>query len=600
MHELGLYVPIIGLVSVVVLMCENFGVNAAEIRWRSHWHDLCVIYGGVKLAKSKTRLSFIPLGGCGEIGKNMYAYMYGNDIIVVDSGVKFPEEDMLGIDAVIPDITFLTENRDKVRGIFLTHGHEDHIGGLPYVLKSLNVPVYGTKLTLGLVENKLREHGLLDSAKLNRIDGNSVIKAGVFEVSFFYVTHSIPDAGGFAIDTPEGMIIHTGDFKIDQTPVDGRTADLNKLAAYGDKGVLMLVADSTNAERPGFTPSERTVGHAIDEILASAPGRVILATFASNIHRAQQVIESAEKFGRKVSVVGRSMVNNIQTATQLGYLKVQPGTLIDIDDIGKMDANKLVILSTGSQGEPMSALTRMARSAHRKVEILPGDTVVLASNPIPGNEKYVFRTVDQLFRVGANVIYRGVHVSGHGSQEELKLMLSLTKPKYVAPVHGEFRMQRIHSELAMATGVAPENIFMLDNGDVVEVDGGVARLGAKIPSGTVMIDGLGVGDVGNIVLRDRKLLSQDGILVVVVTLSKTSGAIMSGPDIISRGFVYVRESEALLDEANKLVETTLTKMVSDNINEWSSLKTAVRDALGRFLFEQTRRRPMILPIIMEA
>ncbi|WDL97330.1 ribonuclease J [Alicyclobacillus sp. ALC3] len=552
------------------------------------------------MAKSKNRLSVIPLGGCGEIGKNMYAYMYGNDIIVVDAGVKFPEEDMLGIDAVIPDITFLTDNREKVRGIFLTHGHEDHIGGLPYVLKSLNVPVYGTRLTLGLVENKLREHGLLDSAKLNRIDGNSKIKAGVFDVSFFYLTHSIPDTGGFAIRTPEGLVIHTGDFKIDQTPVDGRPAELNKLAAYGDEGVMMLVADSTNAERPGFTPSERTVGKAIDEILSTAPGRVILATFASNIHRVQQVIYAAEKFGRKVSIVGRSMVNNITIATQLGYLQVQPNTLVDIDDIGKMEPTKLVILSTGSQGEPMSALTRMARSAHRKVEILPGDTVILASNPIPGNEKYVFRTVDQLFRVGANVIYRGVHVSGHGSQEELKLMLSLTKPKYFLPVHGEFRMQRIHSELAEATGVKPEDVFILDNGDVVEVDNGVARLGAKIPSGTVMIDGLGVGDVGNIVLRDRKLLSQDGILVVVVTLSKTSGVIMSGPDIISRGFVYVRESEALLDEANKLVETTLTKMVSDNINEWSSLKTAVRDALGRFLFEQTRRRPMILPIIMEA
>lgn len=552
------------------------------------------------MAKGKLRLSIIPLGGCGEIGKNMTAYMYGNDIIVVDAGVKFPEEDMLGIDAVIPDITFLTDNRDKVRGIFLTHGHEDHIGGLPYVLKSLNVPVYGTRLTLGLVENKLREHQLLDSAKLNRIDGDTVIRAGVFSISFFYSNHSIPDTGGFAIETPEGLIVHTGDFKFDHTPVDGRYADLQKLASYGSQGVLALVADSTNAEREGFTPSELTVGKKIDEIMARTAGRIILATFASNIHRLQLVIQSAEKYGRKVAVVGRSMVNNIQIASQLGYLTVNPGTLIDVDDINKMDPDKIVILSTGSQGEPMSALTRMARSAHRKVEILPGDTVILASNPIPGNEKYVFRNIDQLFRVGANVIYQGVHVSGHGSQEELKLMLNLTNPKYFLPVHGEFRMQRRHAALADATGVDPDNIFILDNGDVVDFEDGVARLGAKISSGTIMIDGLGVGDVGNIVLRDRKLLSQDGILVVVVTLSKSSGTILSGPDIISRGFVYVRESEALLDEANKLVETTLTKMVSDNINEWSSLKTAVRDALGRFLFEQTRRRPMILPIIMEA
>ncbi len=556
--------------------------------------------GGATLAKNSLKLSIIPLGGVGEIGKNMTAYRYGDDIIVVDAGLKFPEEEMLGIDAVIPDITYLMDNKDKVRGIFLTHGHEDHIGALPYVLKNLPVPVYGTRLTLGLVENKLREHGLLETSKLIKIDGNRSVRVGAFEVSFFYVNHSIPDTGGFAIDTPEGLVVHTGDFKFDHTPVDGRPADLAKLAAYGERGVLALVADSTNAEREGFTPSERVVGKTIDEIVANAPGRVILATFASNIHRLQQVIQSAERHGRKVAVVGRSMVNNIQIASQLGYLEVGPATLIDLDDVGKMDPEKLVILSTGSQGEPMSALTRMARSAHRKIEILPGDTVVLASSPIPGNEKYVFRTIDQLFRVGANVIYRGVHVSGHGSQEELKLMLNLTKPKYFVPVHGEYRMQRVHAKLATDVGVDEENIFILDLGDSIDIENGVAHLGAKIPAGTVMIDGLGVGDVGNIVLRDRKLLSQDGILVVVVTLSKATGAVMSGPDIISRGFVYVRESEALLDEATKLVEATLIKMVSDNISEWSSLKTAVRDTLGRFLYEQTRRRPMILPIIMEA
>lgn len=525
-------------------------------------------------------------------------------MVVVDAGLKFPDEDMLGIDIVIPDITFLVENKDKIRGIFLTHGHEDHIGGLPYILKSLNVPLYGTTLTLGLVENKLKEHGLLETTKMNKMDGNTVVQAGAFKISMFYVNHSIPDTCGFAIDTPEGMVIHTGDFKFDQTPVDGRQADVQKLAEYGSKGVLCLVGDSTNAERPGYTPSERVVGKALDNIINQATGRVILSTFASNIHRIQQVIQSAERSGRKVAVVGRSMVNNIATSHQLGYLHMEPGTLIDPDDIGKMDADKLIILSTGSQGEPMSALTRMARSAHRKIEIVPGDTVVFASSPVPGNEKSVSRTIDQLFRVGANVIYYGVnhavHASGHGSQEELKLMLNLTKPKYFMPVHGEFRMQRQHANLGIEVGVDPDNIFITDLGDIVEFENGKARLGGKVPAGTVMIDGLGVGDVGNIVLRDRKLLSQDGILVVVVTLSKATGTILSGPDIISRGFVYVRESEALLDEANKLVESTLAKMVSDNINEWSSLKTGVRDALGRFLYEQTRRRPMILPIIMEA
>lgn len=552
------------------------------------------------MAKGKARLSIVPLGGVGEIGKNMTLYWYGNDMVVVDAGLKFPEEDMLGIDIVIPDITFLVENRDKIRGIFLTHGHEDHIGGLPYILRDLNVPVYGTGLTLGLVENKLREHGLLDTAKLHRVDGNSVINAGVFQISLFYVNHSIPDTAGFAIDTPEGVVIHTGDFKFDPTPVDGRHADVHKLAAFGARGVLALVGDSTNAERPGYTPSEQTVGVKINEIIANAPGRVIMSTFASNIHRLQLMIQAAERHGRKVAVVGRSMVNNIQTSVQLGYLEIQPDTMVDVDDINKMDPEKLVILSTGSQGEPMSALTRMARAAHRKIEILPGDTVVFASSPIPGNEKYIARTIDQLFRVGANVIYRGVHASGHGSQEDLKWMLSLVRPKYFLPVHGEFRMQRTHADLAIDVGVEAENIFITDLGDVVEFENGRARLGGKVPAGTVMIDGLGVGDVGNIVLRDRKLLSQDGILVVVVTLSKATGQVLSGPDIISRGFVYVRESEALLEEANRLVENTLARLVSDNISEWSSLKTAVRDALGRYLFEQTRRRPMILPIIMEA
>jgi ribonuclease J len=558
--------------------------------------------GGAVLSKSNNKLSIIPLGGLGEIGKNMTAYCYGNDIIVVDAGLKFPEEDMLGIDVVIPDITYLVENRQKVRAILLTHGHEDHIGGLPYVLKNLNVPVYGTRLTLGLVEGKLREHNLLDVTKLIPITNRSQVKLGAFQVSFFNNNHSIPDTVGMAIDTPEGLIVHTGDFKFDHTPVDGIKADYYKLAELGERGVLCLLSDSTNAERPGYTMSERVVGEAIDEAFQQAEGRIILATFASNIHRIQQVIDAAERHNRKVSVVGRSMVNNITVAMELGYLRVSKGTLIDIDESNKLPAEQVVILSTGSQGEPMSALTRMARATHRKVEVMPGDTVIVASSPIPGNEKYISRTIDQLFRVGAKVIYHsvsGIHVSGHASQEELKLMLNLVRPKYFIPIHGEFRMQKRHSELAEATGVDPNNIFILANGDVVEFQNGEARRAAKVTAGTVLIDGLGVGDVGNIVLRDRKLLSQDGILVVVVTMSKQNGAIMSGPDIISRGFVYVRESEELLEEANRVVYTTLQRLAQENVNEWSSLKTGVRDALGRFLYEQTRRRPMILPIIME-
>lgn len=554
------------------------------------------------MSKTQNKLSIIPLGGVGEIGKNMTAYVYGNDIIVIDAGLKFPEEEMLGIDIVIPDITYLMENKARVRGVFLTHGHEDHIGGLPYFLKSLNIPVYGTRLTLGLVEAKLREHGLLETTKLNVITNQSVIQMGDFTVSVFYNNHSIPDTVGFAIDTPEGVVVHTGDFKFDFTPVDGRQADFYKLAELGERGVIAMLSDSTNAERPGYTMSERVVGQTINDCFATAERRIIIATFASNLHRIQQIIDAAEKYGRKLAVVGRSMVNNITIAHDLGYLRINPETMVDPDEVNKLPADKVAVLSTGSQGEPMSALTRMARATHRKVEVMPGDTVIIASSPIPGNEKFVSRTIDQLFRIGANVIYQsvsGVHVSGHASQEELKMMLNLIRPQYFIPVHGEYRMQKRHSDLAIQTGVDPDNIFIVDIGDSIELQGGKARLGPKFTAGNVLIDGLGVGDVGNIVLRDRKLLSQDGILVVVVTLSKQDGTILSGPDIISRGFVYVRESEELLDEANKIVMQTLAKLVSDNVNEWSSLKNGVRDALGRYLYEQTRRRPMILPIIME-
>jgi ribonuclease J len=554
--------------------------------------------------KNQDKVQIFALGGVGEIGKNMYVVQYGNDIVVIDSGLKFPEEDMLGIDIVIPDIGYLIENKDKVRCILLTHGHEDHIGGLPYVLKHLNVPLYGTKLTLGLVETKLKEANLLGETKRILINSDSVLQLGAITASFFKTNHSIPDSVGIALDTPEGVVVHTGDFKFDQTPVNEQYADIHRMAEIGKKGVLALLSDSTNAERPGYTGSERSVGVEIEEVFRKAKQRVIIATFASNIHRIQQVFDAAEATRRKVTVIGRSMVNVVGIASELGYLNIPDGMLIEPEEVNKLAADRVVILSTGSQGEPMSALTRMARSTHRKVDILPGDTVIIAASPIPGNEKYVGRTVDELFRIGANVIYgpgtiTGVHVSGHGSQEELKLMLNIMKPKYFIPIHGEYRMLRQHANLAESVGIAKEEIFVLDNGDTVEIQNGVARKGSKVQAGNILIDGLGVGDVGNIVLRDRKLLSQDGILVVVVTLGKQDGKILSGPDIISRGFVYVRESEGLLDEANRIVTNTLNKLMSENVNEWASLKTHVKDALGRFLYEQTRRRPMILPIIME-
>lgn len=554
--------------------------------------------------KNNDKLLIFALGGVGEIGKNMYVVQHANDIVVVDAGLKFPEEDMLGIDIVIPDITYLTENRDKVRAILITHGHEDHIGGLPYVLKNLNVPVYGTKLTLGLIEGKLKEAGLLGETKRILINADSEVQLGTIKASFFKTNHSIPDSVGVCLDTPEGTVVHTGDFKFDHTPVNSQYADLQRIADIGRRGVLALLSDSTNAERAGFTPSESNIGVEFEDIFRKATQRVVVATFASNVHRIQQVINAAAATKRKIVVVGRSMVNVVSIASDLGYLNIPEGMLIEPEEINKMAADRVVVLSTGSQGEPMSALTRMARSTHRKIDILPGDTVVIAATPIPGNERYVGRTVDELFRLGANVIYgpgsvSGVHVSGHGSQEELKLMLNLIKPKYFIPIHGEYRMLRQHALLGEAVGIEKENIFVIDNGDTVEFQAGAGRKGSKVPAGNILIDGLGVGDVGNIVLRDRKLLSQDGILVVVVTLSKQDGAILSGPDIISRGFVYVRESEGLLEEANRIVTSTLQKLMNDKVNEWASLKTNVKDALGRFLYEQTRRRPMILPIIME-
>lgn len=548
------------------------------------------------------KLALIPLGGLGEVGKNMMAVRYGENILVIDSGLMFPEEEMLGIDVVIPDITFLLENREYVRGIVLTHGHEDHIGALPYVLRQINVPVYGTKLTLGLLSGKLKETGLAGGATLHTVKPRDVVHIGPFKVEFIRVSHSIPDAVSIAIHTPMGVIVHTGDFKIDQTPVDGEVTDFYRFAQLGEKGVLVLLSDSTNVERPGYTMSERVVGQTFDDTFREAKERIIIATFASNVHRLQQAIFTAHRYERKVAVVGRSMVNVLNVAHELGYIQIPEGILIELDEANRLPKNKVVYLSTGSQGEPMSALTRMAMGDHRQVEILPGDTIIISATPIPGNEKLVARIIDQLFKAGAHVIYEavsGIHVSGHPSQEELKLMLNLTKPKFFVPVHGEFRMLIKHAALAREMGIPAENIFVAENGNVLEFSRRMGRLAGRVTAGRVLVDGLGVGDVGNIVLRDRKQLSQDGILIVVVTINQESGMVVAGPDIVSRGFVYVRESEQLMEDAKGKVKAALEKCTERGITEWAAIKSQVRDALGKFLYEKTRRRPMILPIIME-
>lgn len=549
-----------------------------------------------------SKVSIIPLGGVGEIGKNMMVIRYADSILLIDSGLSFPEEEMLGVDVVIPDITYLLENKDKLCGIVLTHGHEDHIGALPYVLKQINVPVYGTKLTLGLLEHKLKESNLLDQAVLNVVKPRDVIKLGHFHVEFIKVSHSIPDAVALAVHTPVGTIVHTGDFKIDQTPVDGEVTDFYTLTRLGEEGVLVMLSDSTNVERAGYTLSERAVGQTFEETFRDVKGRIILATFASNIHRLQQAILAAHKYDRKVAVIGRSMVNVVNIAYETGYLQIPEGVLIDLEEASMLPPNKLVLLCTGSQGEPMSALTRIATAEHKQVEILPGDTVIISATPIPGNEKLVGRIINLLFKKGANVIYEsvsGIHVSGHASQEELKLMINFLKPKFFIPVHGEHRMLIKHAELAKEMGIPPENIFVGENGTVFEFTKNHGRIAAKIAAGQVMIDGLGVGDVGNIVLRDRRQLSQDGILIVVITISSENGLVIAGPDIVSRGFVYVRESEQLIDMAKEKVKSALQKCSSRNIKEWSAIKSLVRDTLSKFLYEKTRRRPMILPIIME-
>jgi ribonuclease J len=553
------------------------------------------------LSKQQHKIQIIPLGGLGEIGKNMTVIRYEDDIIVIDAGLAFPEDDMLGIDLVIPDITYLLENRDLVRAIVLTHGHEDHIGALPYLLKQLDVPVYGTRLTLGILSGRLKESNVLSNNLLPIIPGDQV-QIGSMKVGFIRVSHSIADAVAIWIKTPTGTIVHTGDFKLDQTPVDGKVTDFHKFAELGDQGVLVMLADSTNAERPGYTHSERSVGITFEETFRNARERIIIATFSSNVHRIQQAIDTACKYKRKVAILGRSMINVVNIALELGYLNIQEGLLIDIDEINQYPTSAIVILTTGSQGEPMSALTRMAMSDHKKVEIMPGDTVIISATPIPGNEKLVSRTIDYLFRQGAEVVYEaasGIHVSGHASQEELKLMHNLIRPQFFVPVHGEYRHLIKHAKLAQDLGLAKENIFIAENGHILEFTPERGAISGKVTAGNVLVDGLGVGDVGNIVLRDRRQLSQDGILIIVVTMDKQRGCVVAGPDIVSRGFVYVRESERLMEDAKEKVSQALEKCETSGITEWAAIKATIRDSLGKYLYEKTRRRPMILPIIME-
>ena len=554
------------------------------------------------MKNEKAKVKIIPLGGVNEIGKNLTAIEYKNDIVVIDCGLKFPDEDMFGIDLVIPDITYLIKNKEKVSGIFLTHGHEDHIGALPYVLKQLNVPVYGTKLTLGIVETKLKEHGLLSSTELVRVKPRDVIRLNSVSVEFIKTNHSIADSVAIAVHTPLGVVLHTGDFKVDYTPIDGEPMDFARFAELGKKGVLAMMADSTNVERSGYTNSEKIVGESLTRIFGKTKGRIIIATFASNIHRIQQIIDAASVYGRKVAVSGRSMENIMNVAIELGYIEVDKDTLVSIDQINKYNNDQVVIITTGSQGEPMSALSRMAASEHRKVNIVEGDTIIISATPIPGNEKLVSKVINQLFKKGAEVIYgsqENIHVSGHACQEELKLMQTLVRPKHFIPVHGEYRHLKQHGELAIKLGLDSKNVVIPDVGDVIEVTRNGIKKNGSVISGQIFVDGLGVGDVGNIVLRDRKHLSQDGILTVVVTLSKENKTIVAGPDIISRGFVYVRESESLMYEARDIVRNTLLDCEEKNISDWATLKSNVRDELRSYLYEKTKRKPMILPIIME-
>ncbi|NMB21632.1 MAG: ribonuclease J [Firmicutes bacterium] len=550
----------------------------------------------------KNKIRILPLGGLGEIGKNMTVVEIGGDLAIVDAGVMFPEDDMPGVDLVIPDITYLVENASRVKGIFLTHGHEDHIGGVPYVLRQLNVPVYGTKLTLALLRVKLIEHGLERSTDLIEIKAGDRTRVGSIDVEYIHVNHSIADVVALAFHTPLGAIVHCSDFKFDQTPYDGKVADLHAFANLGQKGVLCLLSDSTNAERPGYTASEKTIGETFRHLFSNAEGRILVATFASNIHRIQQIFDAAVREGRHVSLTGRSMIRVVEVASEIGYLDIPEGVLVDLDKLDKLPKDKAVIITTGSQGEPMAALSRMAMAEHNRISITPGDTVIISASPIPGNEKAVGRIINQLFKEGAKVVYEphlGIHTSGHAQQEELKLLLNLCKPRYFIPIHGEHRMLLKHAELAEATGVPKDNIVIGEVGLPVEFTSQGVSVKDRVVSGQVFVDGLGVGDVGNIVLRDRRQLSTDGIMIVVVTMSRKTGKVVAGPDVVSRGFVYVRESEALMDEARDKAKEALDSCLSQNNTDWGALKGAVRDSLNRYLWEKTKRRPMILPIIME-
>jgi ribonuclease J len=549
---------------------------------------------------NNSKLKIIPLGGLEQIGMNITAFQFEDSIIVVDCGLSFPEDDMLGIDLVIPDVTYLKDNIDKVKGFVITHGHEDHIGALPYVLKDINVPIYTTKLTMGIIENKLKEHNLVKSTRRKVIKHGQSINLGAFRIEFIKTNHSIADASAFAIYSPAGTVVHTGDFKVDYTPVFGDTIDLQRFGEIGKKGVLALMCDSTNAERPGFTMSEKTVGKTFDNIFAeNKNSRIIVATFASNVDRVQQIINSAYKYDRKVVVEGRSMVNIISIASELGYINIPDKTLIEIEQMKNYPDEQTVLITTGSQGESMAALSRMAAHIHKKVTIKPGDTVIFSSNPIPGNEKAVSKVINELSRTGANVIFQDAHVSGHACQEEIKLIYSLVRPKYAIPVHGEFRHLKAHAEIAKSIGIPKENIFIMQSGDVLELGEETAEVTGKVPTGTVLVDGLGVGDVGNIVLRDRQHLAEDGILIVVLTLEKYSNQVLAGPDIVSRGFVYVRESESLMDEARQVVSDALDSCLNKNISDWGKIKNTVKDSLSDYLWKKTKRNPMILPIIME-
>ena len=550
----------------------------------------------------KSNVKIIPLGGLLEIGKNITVIEYEDDIIIVDCGLGFPEDDMLGVDLVIPDITYLEKYKDKIRGLVVTHGHEDHIGGIPYLLKQINVPIYATKLTVGLIENKLEEHNLLKSTKIKQVRPGQVITLGSIKVEFIKITHSIPDACAIAIHTPAGTIVHTGDFKIDYTPIDGEIIDLGRLATLGNKGVLALMSDSTNAERKGYTMSESNVGEILDKLFINCTKRIVVATFSSNVHRVQQIVNSAVKYKRKIAVCGRSMINMIETARRLGYIKVPDNVFIDIDTINSYPDDSLVIITTGSQGEPMSALTRMASGEHKKVQITPNDFIIISANPIPGNEKYISKVIDDLMAIGAEVIYNAlqeIHVSGHACQEEQKLMITLVKPKYFIPVHGEYRQLIAHSETAKKVGIPNENIFITENGQVLELNEDEAKFTGHVQSGKVLVDGLGIGDVGNIVLKDRQKLSQDGLIVIVLTLDPRSGKIVAGPDVISRGFVYVRESENLMEEIKRLLREELWKCEEKHITDWATLKLVIREQLGDYIYKKTKRQPMLIPIIME-